>query len=40
MTEQRPTEPLRAEHRGLLPHPLALDDAAALFARMGKVAHP
>lgn len=28
MTEQQPTEPLRAEHRDLLPHLLALDTAA------------
>jgi iron-sulfur cluster repair protein YtfE (RIC family) len=28
MTDQRPTEPLRAEHRDLLPHLLALDTAA------------
>lgn len=28
MSEQRPTEPLRAEHRDLLPHLLTLDDAA------------
>ena len=28
MTEQRPTEPLRAEHRDLLPRLLALDAAA------------
>jgi iron-sulfur cluster repair protein YtfE (RIC family) len=28
MSDQRPTEPLRAEHRDLLPHLLALDAAA------------
>jgi iron-sulfur cluster repair protein YtfE (RIC family) len=28
MSNQRPTEPLRAEHRDLLPHLLALDTAA------------
>ena len=28
MTEHRPTEPLRSEHRDLLPHLLALDTAA------------
>jgi iron-sulfur cluster repair protein YtfE (RIC family) len=28
MSKQRPTEPLRAEHRDLLPHLLALDTAA------------
>lgn len=33
MTDQRPTEPLRAEHRELLPHLLALDTAANDAAR-------
>lgn len=31
-TDQRPTEPLRAEHRALFPHVLALDEAAADLA--------
>jgi iron-sulfur cluster repair protein YtfE (RIC family) len=33
MSDQRPTEPLRAEHRDLLPHLLALDSAATDAAR-------
>ena len=35
MSDQRPTEPLRAEHRELLPHLLALDTAAIDIAGWG-----
>lgn len=34
MSDRRPTEPLRAEHRDLLPHLLALDAAAINIAGM------